>query len=515
MIIIDKCHKLLAMVSEGKAIAGGKDDPRQACWDDWAAEDPEHLGSMPQPKFPTELLPEWGRVQVEAVSEATETPTDLGGMVFLAILSLVFAKRVRVLWSANLIEQVVLYVLIAMASGSGKSAGFKLMMEPVYEAQAEKQRDMGPQLSRLSSKRAGLKVAIKRLHGKSAEKANDLAEFQKLQRRAGELQSELDALDRPVKKLYVLEEGTSEAVTLALRDQGEKLGLFSDEAGEQLGIFSGATYSGTANVGVVLNAYNGTPYTSHRIGRDPVQLNGPLMPIGWTVQPSVLEEMVRNPTFKGRGMLGRFLYSDPASLVGNRNFIRPAIPDSIKQTYSAIIKAQLADKAEMTMTVSPKANSHLNQLWSLTEDELNPVSGSLAHMGEWGNRICGTAVRIAALLSCADKWRPVIEEEAMQRSVKLTRDYLLPHAKRVHAVMCIDERTTAARELLAYILAKQWQRFDGTTLHQAVRGRKKFKLKADVEETLATLERARWVKPLLDPRDVWDVHPRAELFKDV
>ena len=42
--------------------------------------------------------------------------------------------------------------------------------------------------------------------------------------------------------------------------------------------------------------------------------------MGLTVQPEVIRNICRNKTFRGRGLLGRFLYARPKSNIGSRTF---------------------------------------------------------------------------------------------------------------------------------------------------------------------------------------------------
>jgi hypothetical protein len=58
----------------------------------------------------------------------------------------------------------------------------------------------------------------------------------------------------------------------------------------------------------VLKAYSGDPERLDRGSRPPVYLRSPRLSIGLSPQPDVLRGLAAKPGFRGRGLLGRFLY---------------------------------------------------------------------------------------------------------------------------------------------------------------------------------------------------------------
>ena len=87
------------------------------------------------PPFPVGALPDWGAAMVEAVSEETQTPPDLAGVVFLGVLSAAAGGHALVEVQTSWIEPVNLYAAPAMAPGSRKSAVFRIMTAPILGAE--------------------------------------------------------------------------------------------------------------------------------------------------------------------------------------------------------------------------------------------------------------------------------------------------------------------------------------------------------------------------------------------
>jgi len=493
--------------SEGKRFA----DWMATAWSD----DPEPLGNPRPPAFPLDLLPPWLREYVSLVSDATATPADLAAMISLGMLSSVLAGRIKVKFKSGF-EHLNSYTAVALESGTRKSSVLKLMDFPIRELQDKERQDSGPKLAKLKSNRTTLEAALRDAEKMAARAAlKNGNEFAHLQQQAEELAVRLEKLPKPVKPLRFVADCTPEALGVLLHQHGEVMAVISSEGGLVVNILNGR-YSDSPNIELLCAAYTGDSYPIHRIGREEIVLSEPVLSLCVAVQPSVIErEMIGNRHFDERGLLGRFWFSLPTSKMGHRPFATPDIDadDERKTLYGVNVKA-LTAYPHPILTLSPGADEQLHILFALIEPKLDPVVGELRHMAAWCNRAPASAVRLSGLLHCANEEGDEIQEATMKRARQLTTNYLLPHAKRAFAHAAADPRTEAARELLQYILAKNWQVFRGTRLHQGVRGQKRFKRRTAVDEGLETLERARWVKRIPWEKDEWHLHPRAEDFKD-
>ena len=74
-------------------------------------------------------------------------------------------------------------------------------------------------------------------------------------------------------------------------------------------------YDKGTNLDVYLKGHAGEPITVDRIGRKSNHIPGPRLSMMLAIQPQVLNGLMDNPTFRGRGLCGRFLYGDAESLI--------------------------------------------------------------------------------------------------------------------------------------------------------------------------------------------------------
>lgn len=133
------------------------------------------------------------------------------------------------------------------------------------------------------------------------------------------LVAELEALPVVVAPRLVADDITPEKVAVLMAQHGERIALLSAEGGV-FGIMAGRYQPNSSpNLDVFLKAHSGDRLTVDRIGRSPVRLEKPALTIGLAVQPDVIRRLADTPEFRGRGLLARFLYALPDSLVGSRD----------------------------------------------------------------------------------------------------------------------------------------------------------------------------------------------------
>jgi replicative DNA helicase len=85
-----------------------------------------------------------------------------------------------------------------------------------------------------------------------------------------------------------------------------------------------------------------------RRGRSPEYVERPCLTIGLTVQPEVLRGLADRPGFRGRGLLARFLYALPASLVGHRQPGAPPVSDAVAHCYTLELQSLAASLTTAT-----------------------------------------------------------------------------------------------------------------------------------------------------------------------
>jgi hypothetical protein len=233
----------------------------------------------------------------------------------------------------------------------------------------------------------------------------------------------------------------------------------------------------------------------------------PCLTIGLAVQPEVLRGLAARPGFRGRGLLARFLYSLPESLVGRRQAGAPPVPTAVADRYAVELQA-------LATSLSPPVGGDRPALLALDqaagelllgfERELEPRlaagSGDLAQLAGWAAKLAGATCRLAGLLHLAgqlrDGWAKPIGADTFAGAVRLA-DYLVEHARTVFDLMGADPRLDDARWLLEWISrTNQVQLTRRDAHHAAPRGR--FPKAIDLDPALALLEEHGYLRRVDD-----------------
>ena len=120
------------------------------------------------PPLHADLFPGFLGDMVAAVSQATETPIELPGLLGLGIVATCVARKVTVSPEPGYEEALNVFVAVGMESGNRKTAVLRAMAQPVVEWEfAEKER-LQPERDRLLSERKTLEAQIEALRKKAA-----------------------------------------------------------------------------------------------------------------------------------------------------------------------------------------------------------------------------------------------------------------------------------------------------------------------------------------------------------
>jgi replicative DNA helicase len=282
-------------------------------------------------------------------------------------------------------------------------------------------------------------------------------------------------------------------------------------------------YNQTAgpNLGVYLKGHAGDLLKVDRRGRPPEYVERPCLTIGLAVQPEVLRGLASRPGFGGRGLLARFLYSLPESLVGRRQAGAPPVPAVVAERYALELQAlavSLTTPADgdgpALLTLDQAAGEQLLAFERELEPRLAAGSGDLAHLAGWAAKLAGATCRLAGLLHLAgrlrDGWAQPVSAEVFAGAVRLA-GYLDDHARVVFDLMGADPRVDDARWLLDWISRTGRTQFSRRDAHQATRGR--FRKATDLEPALALLEEHGWLRRVdADPAGVKGGRPPSPRF---
>lgn len=457
----------------------------------WEAPTPLRTNS-PLPTFPTRCLPHWVGDFVEAVAEETQTPTDAPATVALSALATAAGGRALVQVRGTYTEPVNLFTVVAMPPASRKSAVFRALTSPILKVEAELAERVKPQIveaemARSVAQGVAEKAKSKAVGSKGAPDA--LAD-------ASDAVSAVEDIQIPVEPQLVADDVTPERAASILCDQGGRLSVMSAEGG----IFQilAGRYSGAPNLDLFLKGHAGDMLRVDRRDRTE-HVDSAILTLGLAVQPDVISEIATGPGFRGKGLLGRFLYSLPESTVGTRKVDPDPVPEDVAQRYEERLMRMASHLFDWTdpqrLQLSPEGDQARLDYAAELEPRLHPRHGDLGHMSDWAGKSVGAIVRIAALLHLADNpvdgYRLPISAETMHAAIEIGR-YFTAHAEAAFDHMGTDPETEHARLLLDWIQRKQPARF---TVREAFREapRGTFRKVADVLPALETLESYGWI----------------------
>jgi replicative DNA helicase len=480
-------------------LAGELADTRTAAPGERRWEPPIPFGvSGELPVFPVEVLPGWLGDYVAAVATATQTPPDLAGMLALAVLATVAAGAVEVEPRTGWREPLCLFVAVGMDAGTRKSSVFTALTQPVADFERDQATAALPAITETVTLRRIADQAA--AHAEAAASKAPADQQEERQAEAIARAAEAANLIVPPVPRWLVDDATPEALAGLLATYG-RIALLSPE-GDVFDQMAGR-YNQAAgpNLGVYLKGHAGDLLKVDRRGRPPEYVQRPCLTIGLAVQPEVLRGLASRPGFGGRGLLARFLYSLPASVVGRRRPGAPPVPPAVADRYTMELQALAASltgsagDVPIVLTPNPQADELLLGFEHDLEPRLAAGSGDLAHLAGWAAKLAGACCRIAALLHLAghlrDGWAQPITADTFAAALRLA-DYLIDHARAVFDLMGADPRVEDARWLLDWIARTSQVQFSRRDAHQAARGR--FRKATDLEPALALLEEHGWLR---------------------
>ncbi|WP_214412314.1 DUF3987 domain-containing protein [Sphaerisporangium fuscum] len=446
------------------------------------------------PVFPAHVFPGWLADFVCALAEETQTPPDLAGCIALAAVSTAAGGRAIVCVRGTWTEPVNIYTVVAMPPGSRKSPVFRAIVTPLLTAEKILQERIQPQITEAKiaqkvAREAAEKATAKATTARGETVPDALAEAQSAA-------LAVEDITIPVVPRLVSDDATPETATTLLAEQGGRLAVLSAEGG----IFAtlAGRYSGTPNLDLFLKGHAGDLLIVDRRDRRE-RIDNPALTLGLAVQPEIITELARSPGFRGKGLLGRILYSLPASNVGYRNTEPDAIPDTVSATYATNLERLVMNmhgwEDPARLILSPEAAELFVVQRRHTEPRLRPHTGDLNHIADWAAKFDGAVARIAGLLHMVthidDGWRHPIAGTTMAAAMELG-EYFTGHALAAFDAMGADPEQEAARVVHEWLSRARVGRFTRRDAHRALQRR--FKKAADLEPAFELLEHLGWIR---------------------
>lgn len=429
-------------------------DPTPEDLDSHSWPEPTPVGRVVDlPPFPVEVFPGWLADYVAAVAEFTQTDPAMPGAVALTVLSTCAGGRLEVEVKPGWREPTNLFVAVIAAPGERKSPVQSAMTRALRDAEAGLAKSAAASIVEAQMSREIAASHAERLKCQAAKATGDRRD--ELTAEAIEAAKAAEAITVPTLPRLFADDVTPEALASLMAANGGRMAIISDEGG----IFDtlAGRYSTAPNLDPFLKGHAGTPMRIDRKGREPEFVDRPALTVGLMAQPSVLRKVGGNEVFKGRGLLARFFFVVPTSLVGSRLVNPEPVHPDTEALYSAQVQAMARTLAEWqdpaVVTLTDDAREILHKAMQAIEDQLGP-GGQLDHIADWATKLAGGTVRMAGLLHLArhpdDAWRRRITADTMSAAVRLAA-VLTAHYRGATEAMGLDPTTEAARYLLAVI----------------------------------------------------------------
>lgn len=396
------------------------------------------------PPFPVNSLPPALRYMAKATAENLQVAVDMTAVAGLAVASLCVQGKFIINPKPGWIEQLNLYAAVIARPSDRKTPALSVMTRPLHAFEKEENERRAPMVEQYRTKKSILEkriMGLKELAGKPTKKgeAVDMDDITELQYQLSDLEREA------VKPLRLLADDTTPEALVSLMSANDgRMGIVSDEGGI-FDIIAGRYSSGKVNMDVFLKAYTGGYLRIDRMGRPPEAIEHPSLTMLLMVQPVVLEAIMGNQDFAGRGFLARPLYSLPVSTVGHRTYDTPPIPWDIEAGYSNLIGSLLSvpELGEARIIhVSPEAHQEAKRFFEELEPRLADDLGDLDDLEGWAGKYHGQVMRLAGIIHCCIHAGDAAEKPVSLNTMKQAETiggYFLEHARAAFQLMGLSD----------------------------------------------------------------------------
>ncbi len=494
--------------------------------DDWTAAPTENVAEWQAPisleasylpPWPDAVFPDVVQEFVNALSASTETPSELASLMVLAAISAAAQGRFRVRVKADYFEPVNVWPCCALIPGSRKTAVQNAATAPLTLWEGWQREILEPKIRRAKSEHATITEQIMHLRKQAAKLAG--AEFDKLKEQIANLEAKLPEI--PTVPQVWAQDVTPENLGTLMGDNGERMAVLSDEAGI-FDTLAGRYSGGIPNLDLFLQGHAGSPVRVNRGSRPSIFMKSPCLTLGLSPQPEVLRGLTANPSFRGRGLLGRFLYALPTSNLGYRTLDTRPMPEEVKERYGRVI----TDILNTAPAYDAEGNHcpHILKLSSEARDAFQAFSlkveagmregGTFAHITDWAGKLPGAVARIAALFHIArhasdGPGQLEISIEDMTAALRMG-DTLSAHALAVFDLMGADPALDGARVILRWIEREGKAEFTFRDCHYAHKTR--YKRSSEIEPAIEVLAERHFIRQRVEkvahrPSRIFEVNP--------
>lgn len=435
-------------------------------------EEPIPFETIDTPDFPTDSLPGPVAAFVKALAESTQTPEEMAAVLSLGVLATAFQSRYEVQITPDWREPLCLYTVAIAPPGERKSPVISALTEPVHDYEAFRQNSESVEIAQNRQEKRMLEKALANAENAATKaQAPDKVNVVISQERqnAIDLAEQLANFREKHPFRLLVDDTTPEKLVDIMDMQGGCITLASSEGG----VFDSLAgrYDRGANLDIYLKGHVGESVTIDRIGRKSNHVRRPRLTMILTIQPEVLNGLMGNTTFRGRGLCGRFLYAMCRSKVGFREVSPQPIPPVIRVNYYQFIQQILSGQDIGTIRLNAEAHQIRLDYMACVEQRLG---GEWEHMRDWAAKLVGAMLRIAALIHASsvlgNPTEALISAETIEAAVKIA-EFLGVHAMAAYQVMGADEGHEDAKYLLRKIESTGQDEISKRDLFQLVKGK--------------------------------------------
>jgi hypothetical protein len=417
--------------------------------------EPIPLDAPPPDPLPLDTLPPWMRAHVASVADFVQVPADLPALLALVAVAGAVQKKYEVEARPGWTEPVTLWGAGVLEASARKSPTFRQVMAPVqeYERRAADavEADRTAALDRREILEARLEEAKKRAVKAGAD------ERVAAEAEVAAARDDLEAHHVPTAPTLWVDDVNDVSLLSALNANHGRLINVSPE-GDLFKFMAGRDGKGATVLNVFKKSWTGGEHARDtRVTREDNDVPNPALSVGICVQPQVLEDLAQKRTFRGEGLLARFLYVVPSSRAGYRKTGRhvPPLDAAAKARYegrlTALLDAEPLDKTDRDYVPHRLrlAEAARPVLWAFEEEVeamLRP-GGDLEGLEDWGGKLVGQMLRLAGVLHVASADGPPpgsIGAKTVGQAVRLARAFI-PHAHAAHDLLGAREGVRLAR----------------------------------------------------------------------
>jgi hypothetical protein len=272
----------------------------------------------------------------------------------------------------------------------------------------------------------------------------------------------------------------------------EGAGPIAVAAGRYSGQHGGTSFD------ALLAGHAGDAIRIDRISREPDRIDRPAFTVGIACQLDVLRQLASIPGARGTGLLARFVYSFPRSLVGRRDVRAPSMPAEVVQAWGdclrRILDASRGLTSRATLEFDDDALELLLRFAERVEPRLGP-GGDLRPIGDWAGKEVGAVVRVSGMFAVVDAVTlpaKTVTASHVAAAIELA-PWLEAQARAAYAAGVADEALAHAVEVLEHLRAVR-EPISARDLQRALKGRSWLRRAADLEAPLRRLVEAGWIR---------------------